>query len=211
MFGQSGIAARTDYVVDGPDRCTLFLTAAKPNGDEGRVFCARTLDAGKTFQFVNWITPEPPGYNIMPASVRLPSGRLLSSLRCNNSHSTPTSRRCWIELWASDDNGAGWELLATPVENAGLGGNPPTLTLLRDGRLCLTYGFRDAPFQIRGILSADGGKHWSAPVILREGAGNHDLGYPRTVQRGDGKMVTLYYWNDDPNGDRTIEATIWEA
>ena len=33
---QLGIAARTDYIVNGRNDCMLFLTAAKPNGEEGR-------------------------------------------------------------------------------------------------------------------------------------------------------------------------------
>ena len=48
MFGFTGIAARTDYLVSGPSTCTLFLTAAKANGEEGRIFCARTTDGGRT-------------------------------------------------------------------------------------------------------------------------------------------------------------------
>ena len=36
-FGQKGIAARTDYLVDGSRELTMFLTAAKSNGREGRV------------------------------------------------------------------------------------------------------------------------------------------------------------------------------
>src|SRR5262249_34316886 len=42
LFGQKGVAARTDYLVGGKHECMLFLTAAKPDGREGRPFCART-------------------------------------------------------------------------------------------------------------------------------------------------------------------------
>ena len=37
----------------GPSMCTLFLTAAKANGEEGRVFCARTTDGGKSFDLLS--------------------------------------------------------------------------------------------------------------------------------------------------------------
>ena len=47
-FGQKGIAARTDYLVDGRHALTMFLTAAKSNGREGRVICVRTTDGGRT-------------------------------------------------------------------------------------------------------------------------------------------------------------------
>lgn len=209
-FGQTGIAARTDYVVLGPRECLFLLTAAKPDGGEGRVFCARTRDGGETFEFLSWVTPDPgDGYTIMPASVRLPSGRILTAVRCRGGDSSATSG-CWIDLYASDDAGETWQYVNQPVPDSGRGGNPPTLTLLRDGRLCMTYGFRDAPFGMRALLSADGGESWGEPIVLRDGAGNHDLGYPRTVQLGDDTMVTAYYYNEDADGDRTIEATLWQ-
>jgi hypothetical protein len=30
------------------------------------------------------------------------------------------------------------------------------------------------------------------------------------VQRADGKVVTVYYWNDNPQETRYIAATIWD-
>jgi hypothetical protein len=203
-FGQLGIAARTDYQVLGRNECILFLTSTKSNGDEGRVFCARTVDGGKSFSFLSWIGPEPRGYAIMPASVRLTDSRILVAVRCRGGD------RCWIDLYVSDDNGMRWRYMNTPVTNTGGGGNPPTLTKLRDGRLCLTYGYRGVPYGIRAKLSEDGGVTWGEEIILRDDGGNHDLGYPRTVQRGDGKIVTVYYFNDHPEKERYIAATIWE-
>src|SRR5262249_11846719 len=71
LFAQPGIAARTDYVVNGKHDCLLFLTAAKRNGREGRPLCVRTTDGGRTWQFVSWIGDEPKGYAIMPSTVRI--------------------------------------------------------------------------------------------------------------------------------------------
>jgi len=204
MFGQAGIAARTDYLVLGPSECMLFLTAAKADGDEGHVFCAKTKDGGKSFRFVSWIGPEPKGFAIMPASVRLPGSRILVAVRCRE------SGRNWIDLYGSDDRGRTWEYMNKPVANTGVGGNPPTLMKLVDGRLLLTYGYRDPPFEMRAKLSSDEGESWGQEVVLRTGGGNHDIGYPRTVQRSDGKVVTVYYFNDHPEGERYIAATLWE-
>jgi hypothetical protein len=207
-FGQTGIAARTDYLVSSPDECTLFLTAAKPDGEEGRVFCARTVDGGATFSFLSWIGPEPEGFTIMPASVRLPDSRLVVAVRCRERSGLGRAPN-WIDLYASDDDGVTWAHLSTPVPATGIGGNPPAMILLRDGRLCLTYGYRDPPHEMRARLSDDGGISWGEEKILRDVGGNHDIGYPRTVQRADGKVVTVYYWNDHPDGERYIAATIW--
>ncbi|HEY3395628.1 MAG TPA: hypothetical protein VGK58_23200 [Lacipirellulaceae bacterium] len=47
-------------------------------------------------------------------------------------------------------------------------------------------------------------------AAIRGNGGGRDLGYPRSVQRPDGKIVTVYYFHDEPKGDRYIAATIWE-
>jgi hypothetical protein len=80
---------------------------------------------------------------------------------------------------------------------------------LRDGRLCLTYGYRAQPYGIRARLSVDG-EHWGEVVTIRDGASTWEVGYPRSVQRSDGKIVTVYYFNDGPHNERFIEASIWD-
>ena len=212
MFGQAGIEARTDYYVSGSDECTLFLTASKASGEEGdHIFCARTTDGGKTFKYVSRVTHDyGDGFAIMPASARLSESRIRVAVRCQGGESSFEESSNWIDLYASDDGGATWRYANRPVPDTGKGGNPPTLTLLRDGRVCLTYGYRDPPYGMRARLSADAGATWEEEIVLRDGAGNHDLGYPRTVQRTDGTIVTVYYYNDRPNGERYIAATLWK-
>ncbi len=203
-FGTKGTAARTDYIVNGKHDCMLFLTAAKSNGKEGRPLCARTTDGGKTWKRVAFIGPEPKqGFSIMPSTVRLSGTALLTTVRVRSG-----SKRC-IDAYVSHNNGASWAFLNTPVASTGEG-NPPSLIKLADGRLCLTYGYRAAPYGMRAKLSRDDGKTWGNEIILRNDGGNRDIGYPRTVRRPDGKIVTVYYFNNDPKGDRYIAATIWE-
>ncbi len=202
LFDQPGIAARTDYVVNGKHDCLLFLTAAKRDGQEGRPLCVRTTDGGKSWQFVAWIADEPRGYAIMPSTVRLGAGELLSAIRCRD------ATRAWIDTYRSLDLGKSWKLDGTPAADLGEG-NPPSLIRLTDGRLCLTYGYRAEPYGIRARLSADGGRTWGREIIVRGNGGGRDLGYPRSVQRTDGQIVTIYYFHDTPQGDRYIAATIW--
>lgn len=198
-FGQKGIAARTDYLVDGPRELTVFLTAAKSNGKEGRVICVRTHDGAGTWQFVSFVTPEPPGedHAIMPSSVRLSSSMILTAVRY----------REWIDLYRSDDNGESWKYAGRPA--AGID-NPPSLVHLKDGRLALTYGHRTPPFGIRARVSSDEGMTWSDERVLRQDGGCWDLGYTRTVQRPDGKLVTIYYFNQDCASERFLGASIWK-
>jgi len=81
--------------------------------------------------------------------------------------------------------------------------------LLPDGRLCVTYGHRKKPFGIRARLSSDEGKTWSHEIILRDDGFDGDLGYPRTVVRPDGRVLTAYYFNGPKGSDRAVEATLW--
>lgn len=198
-FGQRGIAARTDYLINGPDDAMLFLTAAKSDGREGRVICVQTKDGGKSWDFVSFVTPEPEGrdHAIMPSTVRISPMRLLTAVRY----------RGWIETFQSDDNGANWSVLNRPCPD---GDNPASMILLQDGRLAITYGVRREPFGIRARLSTDHGLTWGEEIILRDDGGNWDLGYPRSVQRPDGKIVTVYYYNEDETEERYIGATIWD-
>ena len=71
MFDLKGVAARTDYIVSGKRDAIVLLTAAKSDGREGRLFCARTTDGDLTWKFVSFIGPEPRGFSIIPSTVRL--------------------------------------------------------------------------------------------------------------------------------------------
>lgn len=203
-FGTPGTAARTDYIVDDSRTATMFITAAKSDGEEGRPMAIRTTDGGRTWSFLSWIGPEPVGFAIMPASVRLSENELLVALRRRE------GPKRFIAAYLSQDNGKTWTHLVNPVEDAGVG-NPPAMTLLQDGRVCLVYGYRAEPYSIRARLSSDGGRTWSKDYILRADGSGRDIGYPRVVQRPDGKVVAVYYFMDGIAGpERFIEATIWD-
>jgi len=204
-FGAPGIAARTDYIVNGPRDCMLFLTAAKQNGEEGRPICVRTPDGGRTWRLVSKIGPEPEeGFSIMPASVRISDSEILVVVRRRE------GPRRWLAAYLSQDNGETWTPLDDPVSDTGEG-NPPALVKLRDGRICLIYGYRAKPFSIRAKLSNDNGRTWSHDIVLRDDGGDRDIGYPRVVQRPDGKVIAVYYFNDPRTGpERYIGATIWD-
>ena len=210
-FDQAGVEARTDYLVTGKHALLLFLTASKPSGGEGLgVFCAETEDGARSFRLRSWVTQvEGAGFAIMPASVRCASGEIVTAVRCLRPGKTAGQTHSFINLYASQDEARTWQARSQPVPDAGQHGNPPTLTRLQDERLCLTYGYRAPPYGIYARLSKDAGRTWSEPIVLRSGAGNQDLGYPRTVQRPDGGMVTVYYYNDHPEGERYLAATLW--
>jgi hypothetical protein len=209
LCGQRGIAARTDYRVNGRHDCMVFVTASKRNGREGRPVCLQTVDGGKSWRFVSDIGPEPAGYAIMPSTVRLSPAEILTTVRCREEIQKISTSGAWIDAYLSRDNGQSWQYLNRPGPNLGEG-NPPALLKLRDGRLCLVYGVRDPPFRIEARLSRDRGVSWSEPFVLRADGASRDLGYPRAVERADGKVVAVYYFHDKRRVERTIQATIWD-
>jgi len=206
LFGQLGIAARTDYLINGPRDCFLFLTATKRNGLEGRPLCVRTIDGGLTWKMISWIGEESQGdgdFAIMPSTVRLGAKELFTAVRQRQG----TGR--WIDTYRSLDNGQSWRYAGRGAEDTGVG-NPPSMILLADGRVCLTYGFRAEPYGIRARISSDQEKTWGEEIILRDDGSGRDLGYPRSVQRPDGKVVTVYYYQDHQDPYRHIAASIWQ-
>ena len=204
-FGQPAVAARTDYIVNGKRDAFLFLTAAKKNGKEGHVFCARTTDGGLHWKLVSFLGEEPAGFSIMPSSVRLSKSEIVTATRVKVDQET--SR---IDIYASSDDASTWSLRSKAIGTGAFSGNPPSLVLLRDGRLAITYGTRTAPFGIRARLSKDQGRTWSEEIVLRDDAAAWDNGYTRSAQRPDGNIVTVYYFPEQPQTERMIAATIWD-
>ncbi len=197
-------AARTDYQVEGPSMLTLFSSAAEDDSNEGRPFCMRTRDGGKTWELVSKIGPDPRGFSIMPASVKLDQDTYYVAVRRRE------GEHRWIAAFRSDDNGESWQEMPDPVDECG-DGNPPSLIRLKDGRLCLTYGYRSEPFSICARLSGDEGRTWGPIRTLRTDGAGQDMGYCRSVQRNDGRVVTLYYFTHPVTGpERSIVATIWK-
>ncbi|MCB1278852.1 sialidase family protein [Prosthecobacter sp.] len=201
--GVDGICTRTDLIVLGSHDCLMFGSCGKKNdGKEGRVFCARTTDGGLTWKFVSYIgeEPQPGGFAIMPSTVRTKSGALLTTIRMGKPDAD-------IHLWRSDDLGQNWKHVSTVTGN--IGGNPPATVLLPDGRLCVTYGYRRKPTGIRARISADEGITWLPEIVIRDDGFDGDLGYPRTLVRLNGEVMTVYYYNGPREEDRAIEGTLW--
>ncbi len=208
----AGIVTRTDYIIEGKHELTAFLTVGFIDGDEDwrKVACVRTNDGGKTWRFLSWIEPDG-DHLIMPSSVRLGPSKILTLVR----RTEPPEMASYI----SDDNGYSWIKRDNPPRVDGKG-HPPALLKLQDGRLLLLYGIRRNETKPEGIgiyakTSSDEGKTWSKATQIRGGDGAiWDIGYPQMVQRPDGKIVAVYYYNNAGNKDKTdyryIAATLFD-
>ena len=91
----------------------------------------------------------------------------------------------------SSDKGASWQPRGQIT-----GGNrhPGHLMRLKDGKILLTYGNRNAkPSKgIDAMFSEDGGLTWSDPIRVVDFVGP-DGGYPSSVQLSNGYVLTAYY------------------
>jgi hypothetical protein len=101
------------------------------------------------------------------------------------------ARREYVELYRSDDDCQTWQSVGPLTERNEINGH---LQRLADGRLLLSFGRRLAGRYGVGVrLSSDEGRTWSPPRTLIGDLANGDCGYPSSVQRPDGTIVTAYY------------------
>jgi hypothetical protein len=123
---------------------------------------------------------------------------------------TPTPA---LFLTRSKDRGKTW---STPERITREMEIPADLVELADGRIVLTHGERNYPMGVHALVSSDGGRTFNLRDRLSISwfANNRDTGYPSSVVRKDGKIVTLYYQMDDPARhpeSAKCKALIWEA
>ena len=88
-------------------------------------------------------------------------------------------------------------------------GLPSLLLRLRDGRLLMSYGYRRRPFGNQARISEDGGQSWSGPIMISSDGPGHDLGYPSTIERDDGKLVTVWYEKMEGSPRAVLRQAVW--
>lgn len=211
------LTARTRYVVTGPSSCLLFMSARPSGSVPGQIatdksFVAETTDGGRSFQFVAWIVPlEDPYRAVMPAVGRLADGTFIAALRRRDVADPQVP--CWVDCYTSRDRGRSWSFSSRVGSTGSENGNPPALTVLKDGRVVCAYGDRSRD-RLFARVSADGGKSWGSEIVLREDFqpdkfGDHDFGYPQLTTNARGEVVALYYWATTQRPHQHIAGTIW--
>lgn len=209
-FGHLG--GRPNYCVRTDGTVLLFAHATRKEQEAGGERTAFPVIYASRNGGASWAKSSEvelqPGHTmgIMPSPLMLPDGTILIAVR--RQYSTAAA---YTQIYASEDGGLSWRLRS----RANLWGAPATLSHLPDGRIVCVYGYRQKPWGIRAAVSADGGHRWGKEIVLRADGSCGDLGYPRTIVRPDGRLVTVYYFaeaNDSASngGVRHISATIWE-
>ncbi|MFC2084247.1 sialidase family protein, partial [Bacteroidota bacterium] len=217
-FGFRRLSSRTDYIVDSEDECFVFISCKdkKVRGSlKDRAMSTKTTNGGLDFEFVGWMSELDSIRSVMPATVRINENHLVSAMRRRlnppriKKYEFPQN---WIDVYESQDNGKTWQFLSK-IANTDRGkrnGDSPSMVKLKNGLLCVVYGYRGIPYSIRAKVSADNGKTWSKEIILRDDARIWDIGYSRSVVRDDDKVVSIYYYSTEERTERHIAATIWD-
>lgn len=155
-----------------------------------RSYLYRSSDDGRTWGESVVIGPDSNETNIL----HLGGGRWLACARAG----TGVERKDFMELFASNDDGRTWIKRRPLTGFQRVNGH---LLKLKDERVLFCYGDRSAEPGKKGLeaaVSADAGQTWSEPVRLIDWNGI-DGGYPSSVQRADGQIVTAYYCSALPD------------
>lgn len=138
----------------------------------------------------------------------LPNGKLVGLIRLEPEPSGINPADLGLESLSlmyteSTDGGVNW----TRAQPMNFHGSPPHLLVHSSGALVGTYGYRNEPYGERAMISWDDGDSWNYDYILRDDGPDHDLGYPSSVELGDGSILTAYYQKPERVEDRC--AFLW--
>ncbi len=142
-------------------------------------------------------------------SVINPAGDETTILHLGGKRWLAASRQRNVAVFRSDDDGLTWGDKLDVTAPFELNGQ---LLRLKDGRILLSYGCRvKERFGVLGKFSADEGKTWGEPLRIATSL-DYDCGYPSTVQRADGKLVTAWYAKASSLYESyQMGVSIWEA
>ncbi len=140
-----------------------------------------------------------------PHCIQMPDGKLIVHIRIQSRRESASQRFFTVYQSVSMDGG---KTFSRPVQLLrDRGGSPAHLLLHSSGTLISAYGYREAPYGIRLMLSRDAGETWDTDWVLDAGGQSGDLGYPATVELEDGSLLTVYYENRD--GQSRILKNVW--
>ena len=176
----------------------------------GKIVAAESTDRGRSWHLIGEV-PFPDGMNVLrlchePHAIETDDGRIIAQIRYEWP-GRPDSPHESIQT-ESADGGRTW----TEPKPVGLDGFPPHLLRLADGTLLSAYGRRHGERGEYACLSDDQGRTWDvANEIKLAGHWSGDIGYPSSVQRPDGAILTAYYQSEREGEPPCLMGTLWRV
>ena len=109
----------------------------------------------------------------------------------------------------SYDKGTTWTTPSQTQEH--IRGLSHGITVMPNGDLLVTTGYRSYPRKIFAYISEDGGRTWSEKAELsRDFPSGDDMGYPSSICLSDGTIVTSYYGTIPGEDHSSVLTTKWK-
>jgi hypothetical protein len=201
FYGDKGLVSPYGKIVQLADGTVLMAVYFEFFDDRhNQSYLFQSKDGGKT-----WGEPVLLGQHFNETGIAaLRDGRVLAALRSEKGGS--------ISMTESKDKGRTWSAPNQITQNSE---HPGDLIQLRDGRVLLVFGERNAPRGVHAMISPDG-RSWdqSKQIVLADDAPNGDCGYPSSVEVAPGKVVTMYYQVDDTKdapASSSSRAVVWDV
>lgn len=223
-YGNKDMTARTDYVVEGRNSCTMILskkmTGIPCKSHPDRAYAMQTNNGGLSWEFLGYLADKN-ARSALTNTVRLSDGVLVSTIsrRCNMTEDgeLPSQYRGkhsnhWIEVRRSVDGGKHWQRLSiidTPYGKKSRSSNPSCLGHLPDGRLVIHYAFRGERPRFVARLSDNGGKSWGQEIVLDHDVNTEDIGYPKMAMLPFGNVLVVYHTASSDRPQSHIKCITW--
>jgi hypothetical protein len=174
----------------------------------------RSDDKGLHWEHWSTIAFDPAGIITFdePALGRNKDGVLVCMMRTDH---RPRGRHQHMWVAYSHNDGESW----SRPEATNLWGYPADLVLLNDGRMLATYGYRRAPWGVRGCISEDG-LSWDVAneIIIREGGvapptqrSWWHIGYPHSVQLQNSQIFSVdHQFTDREPFAQFVVGVLWD-
>ncbi|MDR3304299.1 MAG: glycoside hydrolase [Treponema sp.] len=167
---------------------------SRDNGEHWRFFSETAFEREKNF--------------LEPCLFRTRSGTLITLMRTQSDFLKPNAafEATYLNLHVSVSYDNGKTFAPAREIPSILGSNPFHALQLRNGKVFVSYGYRQKPFGIRAKLcDSELSDLESAPeIIICDDAPNGDLGYTHAAELRDGRVLLAYYIADE-DGTRRIE------
>jgi len=141
----------------------------------------------------------------------LPSGKLVGLIRVQDAGDSSSLADAGVIPFSmmqteSVDEGHTW----SSPRALNFHGSPPHLLRHSSGALLLTYGYRSTPYGQRVAISRDEAQTWEHDWIIRDDGPDSDLGYPSTVELGDGSLFTICYQRVPGDQKCSLQGSRWQ-
>ncbi len=206
-----GVGVRGNVIELKDGSIILPMYGVKRFGELARSYIMRSQDRGRRWEYVSDIAHQKGKNFLEPFIYKTDSGRIVAFLRTQSDFRDENFEETYLNLHTafSTDNGQTWSRVR---EEELFCPNPVHVLRLSNENVLLTYGYRRQPYGIRARLlgSECDNLAEAEEIVLRDDAGDADVGYPCSIAVDERSALVTYYFTDRDDRRRYIAGTIVE-